>query len=213
MKTAHLIAAVALVAGVAVPAQAQDAPSHTGPRAEVRFAYDFVGATLRTTINPQNRGTFAGDDASDEGTNIGGEVGYDVQAGPAVVGIYAGAEKGSTQVNAISRPYALKTGMNWTVGARAGVVSRDVLIYVKAGYSNGELRGLLLPTASPTFFSAYDSKRNGWHAGAGAEFPIAGGVYGKLEYVHHKYDTATVSTTEELRFSRNQLVAGVGYRF
>ena len=213
MKTAHLIASAALIAGCAVPAMAQDAPSHTGPRAEVRFTYDFVGATLRTNINPQNRGVFAGDDASDEGTNVGAEIGYDVQAGPAVVGIYAGGDFGETQVNAIARPYALKTGQNWSLGARAGVVSRDVLIYVKGGYSNGELTGVVLPTGSATFFNAYDSKRNGWHVGAGAEFGLRGGLYGKVEYTMHNYDRALVSATEEIRFSRNQLIAGVGYRF
>nr|WP_314444702.1 porin family protein [uncultured Sphingomonas sp.] len=212
MKTALKFASFALLAGVAMPAQAQDAPSYTGPRVEARVTYDFVGAGLRSTVNPQNRGTF-GDESSNEGTNVGAEVGFDIAAGPAVVGIYAGADFGETQIATISRPYRVDTGENYTIGARAGIVTRDVLVYAKAGYSNGELKPVVLTGGSATFFNGYDSRRDGFHVGAGAEFAVTGALYGKFEYTHHRYDRATISTTEELRFSRNQLAAAIGLRF
>lgn len=212
MKNALKIASFALVAGFAMPAQAQDAPSYIGPRAEVRFTYDFIGAGFRSTVNPQNRGTF-GDDSSEEGTNIGAEVGYDLQAGPAVVGVYAGAEFGETGINAIARPYRLETGKNYTIGGRVGITSRGVLIYAKGGYSNGELKPTVLAGGNAALFNGFDRKRDGFHAGAGAEFTLRTGFYGKVEYVHHRYDRATVSTTDEVRFSRNQLVGGIGFRF
>lgn len=212
MKNVLKFATVALVAGVAVPAQAQDAPSYTGPRAEVRLSYDFVGAGLRTTLDPQGRGTF-GDDSSDEGTNLGAEIGYDLAVGPVVVGAYAGAEVGETQIVNVGRPYRFETGTNYTLGARVGVQSRGVLVYAKGGFSNGELKPVVLTGGSTTLFNNYDRNRDGFHVGAGAEFTLTGGLYGKVEYLHHRYDRATISATEELRFSRNQLIGGVGIRF
>lgn len=212
MKNALKFASFALLAGVAMPAQAQDAPSYTGPRAEARFSYDFVGAGFRNTVDFQDRGTF-GDDSSDEGTNLGVEVGYDLATGPLVVGVYAGAEFGDTQIAAIGRPYRLETGRNYTLGGRVGVTSRDVLVYAKGGYSNGRLKPILLTGANAALFNNFDRERTGFHVGAGAEFNLAGGVYGKIEALHHRYDRATISTTEEVRFSRTQLVGGVGFRF
>jgi outer membrane immunogenic protein len=212
MKNALKFASFALLAGVAMPAMAQDAPSYTGPRAEVRFSYDFVGAGLRNITDPQGRGSF-GDDSSDEGTNIGAELGYDLAAGPLVVGAYAGAETGSTRIVSIGRPYQFKTGTNYTLGARVGVQSRGVLVYAKGGYSNGELKPVILTGGNAALFNSYDRNRDGFHVGGGAEFTFTGGLYGKIEGLHHRYDRATISATEELRFSRSQLVAGVGIRF
>ncbi|WP_338504490.1 outer membrane beta-barrel protein [Sphingomonas kaistensis] len=212
MKNALKFAAFALLAGVALPAQAQDAPAYTGPRVELRATYDFVGAGFRNTTDFQGRGTF-GDDTSNEGTNIGGEVGFDIAAGPAVVGVYAGAEFGETQILALARPYRFDTGNNYTVGARAGFQTRGVLVYAKAGYSNGELKANVLSGGSTTLFNGYDENRDGFHVGGGAEFALRGRLYGKLEYTHHRYDRATISTSEEVRFSRNNLTAAIGLRF
>lgn len=212
MKNALKFATLALFAGAAVPAAAQDAPTYTGPRAELRATYDFVGAGFRNVTNFQGRGTF-GDDTSNEGTNIGGEVGYDIATGPVVVGVYAGAEFGETQINALARPYRFDTGTNYTVGGRVGITSHSVLVYAKGGYSNGEIKPRVLTGGNAALFNGFDKNRDGFHLGAGAEFGLTGAVYGKLEYLHHRYDRASISTSEELRFSRNQLVAGIGLRF
>ena len=212
MKNALKFASFALLAGVAMPAQAQDAPSYVGPRAEARFSYDFVGAGLRNTTNFQGRGTF-GDDSSDEGTNLGVEVGFDAAAGPLVVGAYVGGEFGETQITNIGRPYRFETGPNYTVGGRVGIVSRSVLVYAKGGYSNGKLKPLVLTGGDAAIFNDYDRSRDGFHVGGGAEFNLSGGLYGKVEYLHHRYDRATFPAGDELRFSRNQLIAGVGFRF
>lgn len=212
MKNALKFASFALLAGVALPAQAQDVPSYTGPRAEVRLSYDFVGAGFRSTLNPQGRGTF-GDDTSNEGTNVGAEVGFDFATGPALVGVYGGAEFGETQINALARPYRFDTGTNYTLGARAGIISRGVLVYAKGGYSNAQLKPVVLTGGNAALFNGFDRNRDGFHAGAGAEFGLSSRLYGKVEYLHHRYDRASISTTEEVRFSRNQLIAGLGLRF
>ena len=212
MKNALKFAAFALLAGVALPAQAQDVPGYTGARAELRLNYDFVGAGFRNTTNFQDRGTF-GDDTSNEGTTLGGEVGFDIAAGPAVVGVYAGADFGETQIPALARPYRFDTGRNYTLGARAGIQSRGVLVYAKAGYSNGKLEPVILTGGSATLFNGYEKNRDGFHVGAGAEFALSGPLYGKFEYTHHRYNRATVNISEEVRFSRNNLTAGIGLRF
>ena len=212
MKNGLKIAAFALLAGVALPAQAQDAPAYTGLRAELRRP-TISSAPVSATPPTSRVAAPLVTTPRTKAPRLGAEIGYDIAAGPAVVGVYAGADFGETQILALARPYRFDTGNNYTVGARAGIQTRGVLVYAKAGYSNGELKPVVLTGGSATLFNGFDKNRDGFHVGGGAEFALRGRLYGKLEYTHHRYDRATISTSEEVRFSRNNLTAAIGLRF
>jgi outer membrane immunogenic protein len=213
MKTVIKIAAFALAAGIAMPAAAQDAePSFTGPRVEGRIGYEFVSASLRNTRDFQGRGQF-GDDSIDENFNLGAELGYDAQVGSAVVGAYAGVTFSDARVQAVNGPYQFDLGRNITAGVRAGVPVRGVLIYGKAGYSNGRLKEIILPGGNAALFTNYERNRNGFHLGGGFDVPVMQRGYARFDYTYNQYNKDDIGTTQELQFNRHQLALGLGYRF
>src|SRR5690349_9691734 len=97
---------------VAAPAYAQ----FSGPRVEGRLAYESVKATINTG-KPLDTG-------DEQAIAYGGEVGYDLQLGPAVVGAYAGLE-GSNLRNCEqvfgNDEGCVNQGRNLYVGARVGL--------------------------------------------------------------------------------------------
>lgn len=206
---------MALAAGVSTPALAQTETAATpygGARLEARVGYEFVSASIRNVQNFQGRGTF-GDDSISEAVTVGGEIGYDANLGNIVVGGYANVDFGETEVQSVGRPYEFDTGRNITVGVRVGVPTRGVLPYVKGGYSNGRLNETVQTGGNAALFSNFDRNRDGWHVGAGVEAPFAERFYARLDYTYNRYSPFDVGTTEELRFNRHQLFAGVGIRF
>src|SRR5688500_15664388 len=119
-----LIAAAAGLAA-ATPAAAQDttdASTFSGPRAELRLGFEFIGSGVQDDQSFDERGSF-GDDSSGEDVFGGVEVGYDHQLGSQfVAGVYAGLEfTDTTAGSAGGRPYEAETGRNFTLGARVGV--------------------------------------------------------------------------------------------
>lgn len=208
--TAVLLAASAIAA--AAPAVAQDAPNYSGARIEGRVGYEFVNSGVRSTQVFGERGVF-GDDASNEEGLIGAEVGYDAQLSGIVLGAYAGVEYSDANIGSAGRPYTFNTGRNMTVGVRAGVpLSPGALLYVKGGYSRGRLK-VVNEGPNPALFADYDTGRSGYHVGGGVELPFGTHYYARGEYVFHRYSPFDVTANDTLKFSRHQLVAGVGVRF
>lgn len=188
---------------VAMPAHAQ----FTGPRIEGRLAYESVEATIET-------GDPSATEDSESAISYGGELGYDLQLGPAVVGAYAGLE--GSNLRTCDEVFGddegcIGQGRNLYVGARAGVaVAPRVLLYAKAGYSNGSLDvsysdGVNGVEVSDDF--------GGYHVGAGAEVALVSGIYGRLEYVYTDYGELEFETERLGELTRGQAMVGVGLRF
>ncbi len=207
-----LLATVALAA--ATPAMAAD---FVGPRAEVRLGAERTA--LRLSYD-DGETAFAGT-GRDDGFSVGGEVGYDVAlGGTAVVGAYAGASiattKDCTEVFGDDEA-CLKLGRNLTVGARIGAaVSPQALLYVKGGYSNGQLRATYEDFADSDFNTNESSNRSGAHLGLGGEYNVSDTGYLKLEairtnYKAYKYSDEFVDTNLDAR--RTEVVIGFGLRF
>ena len=140
-----LSVAAAAVALVAAPAAAQDSTS------------DFTGGRAGVNLGFYNDDVIGFDDFS-----YGAEIGYDFDAGGAVLGI-----SGEIQDSAdITRELA--------VTARAGArVGTKGLIYATGGYTN---------------LRAYGFSLDGFKIGAGAEVAVGSQAFVKAEQLYYNYE-------------------------
>lgn len=180
MKTVIFAAVAAAAVAVSAPAFAQDAAPFAGAHAEVLAGYDALDT------NTAVLGTL-------DGVLYGIGLGYDFQAGNAVLGIEGEASDATSNFD-----YAggqLDAERDLYVGARAGFLIGDqALAYVKAGYTNARL--------NDTF--AGGANADGVRVGAGLEYKLGGQLFVKGEYRYSNY---------EANLERHQVVAGLGMRF
>ena len=206
----------ALAILIAAPAAAQSAGAiQSSGRVEARFGWD------RGEFKTEFRDPLV--DISDKngksGVTYGIEAGYDyVTDSRFLVGGYVGVE-GSSIKDCDTSPFGdracLKGGRNFTVGARAGYVTDQGVLYLKGGYSNGQLK-----FEADDFVDdervRFKDNHGGFHLGAGGEVMVANNVYGKLEYVFTNYSADKFDdgiTYSKFRPQRHQVVAGIGIRF
>ncbi len=193
------------------------AAGFTGPRAEVRGGWD------RFTIDVDYDDGFDefSDDGDDTGFNLGAEVGYDFPVGgKAIAGAYAGAEWATTKE--CGEVYGddkacLKLGRNFTLGGRIGaVVSPTILLYAKAGYSNGQLKATYEDFLDSDFNYSDKANRDGFHFGLGGEMAVGSTGYVRAEYVRTNYndwDSSEDGVDIKVDSHRDQLLLGFGLRF
>lgn len=186
----------ALLAGtLATPAMAQDTAPFTGLRVEGIVGYD--------TTDVEDEGS--------DGVLYGAQVGYDFQSGGAVFGIEAEASDSTVDecvddVDVVGDTLCAQAGRDLYVGGRAGAaVSDNVLLYGKAGYTNGRVN-LDYEDGTTGTASDFDIGENldGVRVGAGVEFALGPNSYAKTEYRYSNYEQG---------FDRHQVVAGFGFRF
>ena len=214
----YLLLGVMAAAFTATPALAQDADApFSGPRLEGRIGFDLNN--LEVTYD-DGVDQFAGDDDM-QGITLGGELGYDFQAGSTfVVGAYVGADY--TSAGACSEVFGqdqacITSGLNLTAGVRAGAAVADggALIYGKAGVS------LAHPEVSYDDFQdilddfQIGDDLEGWHLGGGVEVGLSGSAYLRVDYTFTNYsgfnfDDGDVAVTVD--FTRHQAMFGVGFR-
>jgi outer membrane immunogenic protein len=184
----------AIVAGsFAAPAMAQDNGSapFTGVRVEGLLGWD----------RPQSNGTHA------DGILYGGGVGYDFQAGRAVLGV-EGEATGSTAKDCIASfsvtgdRLCTRSGRDLYVGGRVGaLVAPSTLLYAKAGYTNGRVRATYDVGGTTT---RSGQNLDGFRVGGGVEQAVGARSFVKVEYRYSNY---------EQNVDRHQVVAGFGFRF
>jgi len=188
-----IVVAALLAASTATPALAQDASGRapfTGPRVEGLVGWDRVS----------NNG-------HDDAVAYGIGAGYDFQTGMGLVGIEAEASDSTAKACAGSATAAdprlcAKAGRDLYVGGRIGTVVGDrTLLYVKAGYTNARAKGTL---DDGTTVVRGSRKFDGYRVGAGAEYAVGPNAFVKAEYRYSNYEQG---------FSRNQVLAGFGFRF
>ncbi len=200
MRTTFIATAAALLAGTAfaAPAFAQDS-TFTGPRAEAVVGWDHI-----------EDGSIYG--ASKDGAVYGGAIGYDFQAGSAVLGVEgevtgATTRDRDTDVLVAGDSLRVKAGRDLYVGGRIGfTVGGNALIYAKGGYTNARFDTRY---TSPTSTINVSDDAGGWRVGAGAELKLNDKVYLKGEYRYSKYDDSDAGIDAK----RHQVLGGVGVRF
>jgi len=205
------IALVALLGASASAAQAQ-----TGLRAEAQIGWDHPSADV---LASDSSGSINVSDGKD-GFSYGGEIGYDLPVGPAIVGAYANLSGATTRecMEVYGGDEAcVKAGRSISAGARVGVqLSEGVLLYAKGGYSSGRIRLSYRDPADPTYDFRLADNSDGYHVGGGVEVDVTRNVYAKLDYVRTNYDDLDYRDgTFGLRIqpNRDAIVYGMGIRF
>lgn len=176
---------------IAVPAAAQEAEPFTGPSVVAIGGVDHA----------------SGGGFKDTGVLYGGAVTYDLGAGKLRYGVEAevtGSTKKGCENNVIvaGDRACSNTGRDLYVGGRLGaVVSDNVMVYGKAGYTNARQSGTYSAPAA-----GYSSADNygGYRLGAGVEYN-AGNFLVRTEYRFSDYDG--------ILGGRHQGTVGVGFRF
>lgn len=212
LKNISIFAAcIVLVSGPAVAA------NFSGARGELRGGWD------KTTINikyDDGVDSFSGH-GSKSGVSLGAEVGYDAPLSPTIIaGAYAGIE-GSTAKECSSvignDDACLKLGRNLTIGARLGAkVSPIAMVYVKGGYSNGQIKATYQNADDPTLNFSDHANRGGFHLGIGAEVAVGQQGYARAEYVrtnYSGYDYSDPNFNVNVDGHRDQALLGFGVRF
>ena len=191
----------AFAATVASPALAQDQAPFTGLRAEGVVGYDQLSD--------------GGDDdsASSNGILYGAQLGYDFQAGRAIVGI-EGEVTGSTTDTRSSNfiaagdSFQLDAGRDLYVGGRVGIaVSPVAMLYAKGGYTNSQVDA---EYRIGTTNSRFTSELDGFRVGAGMEYQLTPQFHVKGEYRYSNYSEVDGYDTD---VDRHQLLGGIGVRF
>lgn len=124
----------------------------------------------------------------------GGQVGFDVQRGRFVGGIFgsydfSGAE---TTISGDGLPEIalIEQGDSWSVGARAGLlVNPRTLVYVLAAYTQTEFTFAGIGTEG----ADKDVTFNGVTAGAGVEFALTNNIFMGIEGTHTFYGSETLA--------------------
>ena len=175
----------------AAPASAQLSAPFTGARVEGIVGYDNV-----------KRGD------SDDGVMYGVAAGYDMQMRGMVVGIEAEAADSEIKQcagarTALSPELCAQAARDLYVGGRVGtVVGGRTLLYAKAGYTNARFK--LTDDNGTNRVTLGRTDLDGIRAGVGAEYAVGPNSYVKAEYRYSNYEDG---------FTRNQAVAGFGFRF
>ncbi|MBB5719066.1 outer membrane immunogenic protein [Stakelama sediminis] len=205
---------------VATPAFAQTGPQvpFNGPRVGVVAGYDGIspGSSQDSNID--------GTDRTASGLLYGVDAGYDVNLGHAVIGVDGEVDGSTAKVN----PYdgsdnyfgygRVKAGRDLYIGARAGILATPTtLIYAKGGYTNARLD---VTATDGTLADGRHFNLDGFRVGAGVEKQLTPTSYVKLEYRYSNYGDArfeysdgTNTNNFDVNTDRNQVVAGVGFRF
>lgn len=193
--------ATSALAAAAAPAAAQTAQPFTGFRVEGLIGYD--------SLNDRH----GQDGSSSDGVLYGAGIGYDIPAGPVILGA-EGEITGSssdTRSNGIRVPgdeFRLGAGRDLYAGARVGyVISPVAMGYLKAGYTNAKFDARYT-TAGVT--TANEQEVGGYRLGAGLEYAISLNTFVKGEYRYSHYDEMD---GVGINPNRHQLLAGLGLRF
>ena len=191
--TAALLAAPALV-GLATPALAQEEAPFTGPRIEGIVGWD----------RSQAEGSHK------DGVTYGAVLGYDWQMGGTVVGAEAELTDSSADVcrrniDVAGDRLCVGAKRDIYVGGRIGTaLTPSTLLYGKAGYTNARY-GYDYDDGGNGSRDFGDGKNlNGFRVGAGLEQKIGPNSFVKAEYRYSNYEKGV---------SKNQVVAGFGFRF
>lgn len=195
------VIAALFAASLATPALAQDRAPFTGFRAEGVTGYDRLS---------DGSGQDAG---SSDGVLYGAQIGYDAQAGRAIVGIEGEVTGSTTDTRADSLLVAgdrlkVDAGRDLYLGARAGIaVSPRAMIYAKGGYTNARVE---TEYAAGTTRIQDGENADGYRVGAGAEYQLSGSTYLKGEYRYSNYGELA---GESIDLDRHQVLGGIGVRF
>jgi len=146
--------------------------------------------------------------------------GFNIEAGPIVVGLEGGASKHTAEgtFTGVPGPGDINANMDWQINlkGRLGYNAGRFMPFVSGGYSWARLE-----TEWP------DSGSNGVHEnnthggptlGAGVDVMFSDALFGRLEYTHawygeERYTYCPPGCNADIEISQNSVSVGLGYRF
>jgi outer membrane immunogenic protein len=163
----------------------------------------------------------------------GGEVGYNWQTGPWVLGLEANFEgsglSGSRNApclpplcgGALAASYAQKLPWFGTLRPRVGYALGNWLFYATGGGAFGEVDTNATAAAVGSFVATDNRSqtRGGWTLGGGVEVELVAGWSAKIEYLYVDLGSRTTTfllnppISNASRFTANVITAGVNYHF
>jgi outer membrane immunogenic protein len=160
---------------------------------------------------------FTGPPAFDrDGFIGGGQMGYNFQTGPWVLGVEADIQysDASGSTNAAPCPPTCNADLNWfgTVRGRAGYAFDHLLVYATGGWAYGGIE----QSAPGVGYSSSETLTGGWTAGGGFEFGFASNWTAKVEYLYMDLGSSSASPPffVEGDYGKNNIVrVGVNYLF
>lgn len=193
--------ATSAILAAAAPAAAQTAQPFTGFRVEGLIGYDSVN---------DRQGQ---DKSASDGVLYGAGIGYDIPAGPVILGAEgeitgSSSDTRSNGIRVAGDQFRLGAGRDLYAGARLGyMISPVALGYVKAGYTNAKFDARYTTGGVTTVNS---QEVGGYRLGAGMEYATSANTFIKGEYRFSHYDEMD---GVGINPNRHQLLAGLGLRF
>ena len=182
----YLLASVAALGLVAAgAASAADLPSRKGPVVAPVYVPAFtwtgfyVGANAGYGWGNVNANGWANVGDLD-GFVGGGQIGYNYQMGPFVIGAEADIQGADLTSGNNLGGVRVKTEYFGTVRARVGVAFDRFMPYITGGWAYGNVK-----TSIPTLaFSSDRSHTGGWTVGGGVEYAFTNNLIGGVEYLY-----------------------------
>lgn len=224
--------AISSLSALAADLQPQSSVNWTGFYAGVHSGYGFGAADWSHPT-----GYYAGDtkkSALHEGILFGGQVGYNYQVGPYVIGVQGDIDwtmldsyanvGGRSSVGEFGDFGRTRTDALASLTARFGYAFGPTLLFGKAGlaYAHDKYSVEGFPIATDTTEGTANESRIGWTAGAGIEYAIGGGWSAVLEYDYYGFGARHISLAPKpganagsFKVSRDDQIVkfGLNYRF
>jgi outer membrane immunogenic protein len=185
------VAIVAATASVASMANAAEVSRWEGPYVGIQVGPTNLSGDYQATTGSCGPCSLVNLDS--DGTAVGGQVGYNFQAGRYVFGLEASLASAdmseiSDQVvvgGVLSTRPEFTRELDWTatITPRGGVLVHNTLVYAKAGWAYASTTVGHFTGGGGTYQSQSDT-RTGWVVGAGLEHPFSDHLTGSVEVNH-----------------------------
>jgi outer membrane immunogenic protein len=217
--------AAAEAADMSTPQAIANAPAYAPPPIPIySWTGFYVGAHLGgawSSANWTDPVSGLGDNPTSSGIIGGGQLGFNYQVGPWVLGLegdFSGTSLSGSDTDIAGFTHGTSTDWTSTVTGRLGYAVNRALFYAKGGAAFANERntvtsplGLLSTTATST--------QSGWTAGGGIEYAIDPRWSARVEYDYLAFGSQSVSgpvagtLPGSVDMNIQRVMAGINYRF
>jgi outer membrane immunogenic protein len=210
-------------ADLSAPAPYQKAPVIMPPPALYNWSGFYVGGHLGgawTSANWTDPVSGLGDNPTGTGFIGGGQVGYNYQTGPWVLGIegdFSGTNLSASDTDVAGFTHSTSTYWTSTVTGRVGYAVNRLLFYAKGGVAFANERNAV--TSPFGAVSSGTSTPVGWTAGGGVEYALDHNWSARVEYDYLGLGSESISgpvagaLPGSVDLNIQRVTAGINYRF